>query len=121
MLLVKQKDGSPWFYVDAQPTRVAAYRQMFTKHEQAGKPGDAVVDISYTDAKSFALTRGARLLTSAEWDAAAVTAGFVVEDGIFEWVDSPDEKKRIVRHHGKTATRPDLQQKDVTFRTARNP
>ncbi|MBA3457820.1 MAG: hypothetical protein H0T42_32355, partial [Deltaproteobacteria bacterium] len=66
-------------------------------------------------------TRGARLLTTEEWDAAAVTAGFVVEDGIFEWVDSPDEKKRTVRHHGKTATRPDQKQKDVTFRTARNP
>ncbi len=121
MLVVKKKDGSPWFYVDAQPTRLAEYRKVFAKHEQDGKPEDAVVNLSYTEAKSYALTRGARLLTSEEWDAAAVTAGFVVEDGTFEWVDSPDEKKRIVRHHGKTATRPDQKQKDVTFRTARNP
>ena len=121
MLVVKNKNGTPWFYVDAQPVRLAAYRQVFAKHEQPGKPGDPVVDLSYTEAKSYALTRGARLLTSEEWDAAAVTAGFVVEDGIFEWVDSPDEKKRIVRHHGKSATRPDQKQKDVTFRTARNP
>lgn len=121
MLVVKKKDGSPWFYVDAQPTRLGAYRQVFAKHEQDGKPDDPVINLSYTEAKSYALTRGARLLTTEEWDAAAVTAGFVVEDGIFEWVDSPDEKKRTVRHHGKTATRPDLKQKDVTFRTARNP
>ncbi len=121
MLLVKNKDGSPWFYVDAQPTRLAEYRKLFAKHEQGGKPEDAVVNLSYTEAKSYALTRGARLLTTEEWDAAAVTAGFVVEDGTFEWVDSPDEKKRTVRHHGKTATRPDQKQKDVTFRTARNP
>jgi hypothetical protein len=122
MLTVKKKDGSTWFYVDAQPIRAAAYRAVFAKHEQTGKPEDAVTNVSYTEAKSFATTRpGGRLLTSAEWDAAAVTSGFVVEDGVFEWVDSPDEKKRIVRHHGKTATRPDQKQKDVTFRTARNP
>ena len=122
MLTVKKKDGSTWFYVDAQPVRAAAYRAVFAKHEQAGKPEDAVTTVSYTEAKSYAVTRpGGRMLTSEEWDAAAVTSGFVVEDGVFEWVDSPDEKKRIVRHHGKTATRPDQKQKDVTFRTARNP
>ncbi|MDB4963720.1 MAG: serine/threonine protein kinase [Myxococcales bacterium] len=121
MRLVRKPDGSPWFYTDAQPVSVAAYRQVFSKHEQAGKPEDPVVNLSYTEAKSFALTRGARLLTSAEWDAAVVTPNVAVVPGLFEWVDSPDEKKRIVRHHGKTLTRPDQKQKDVTFRTARNP
>jgi len=120
MLLVKKKDGST-FYVDAQPVRLGVYRQVFAKHEQAGKPDDAVRGVSYTEAKSFALTHGGRLLTTDEWDAAAVTSGFVVEDKIFEWVDSPDEKQRMVRHHGKTTTRPDQKQPDVTFRTARKP
>jgi formylglycine-generating enzyme required for sulfatase activity len=120
MLLVNKRDGST-FYSDAQAVSLEAYRQVFSKHEQTSKPDDPVVNLSYTEAKSYALTRGARLLTSEEWDAAAVTPGFVVGDGLYEWVDSPDEKKRTVRVHGKTATRPDQKQNDVTFRTARNP
>ncbi|MGE0403559.1 MAG: hypothetical protein AB7T06_43035, partial [Kofleriaceae bacterium] len=63
-----------------------------------------------------------RLLTPEEWDAASVTPGFVVAGkGILEWVDSPDEKKKTAKQHGKTETRPDAKQKDVTFRTAKNP
>jgi serine/threonine protein kinase len=121
MRLVTKPDGSPWFYTDAQPVSLGAYRQVFSKHEQAGKPEEPVTNLSYTEAKSYALTKGARLLTSEEWDAAVVTPNVAVVPGLYEWVDSPDEKKRTVRTHGKTLTRPDQKQKDVTFRTARNP
>jgi hypothetical protein len=120
MLLVKKKDGTPWFYTDTEPVSVAEYKAVFATHEQAGKPTDAVVDLSYTEAKSYALTRNRRLLTPEEWDAASMTPGFVVS-GNLEWVDSPDEKKRTVKGHGKSATRPDAKQKDITFRTAKNP
>lgn len=118
MLLVTRKDGTPWLYVDAQPVRLAAYQKVFAKHAQSGTPDDPVVGLSYTEAKSYALTRGARLLTSEEWDAAAVTPGFVASAKLLEWVDSPDEKAKTVRSHGKTQTRKDQPQQDVTFRTA---
>ncbi|MGE3768487.1 MAG: serine/threonine protein kinase, partial [Kofleriaceae bacterium] len=121
MLLVKRKDGTT-FLADTAPVSLADYKAVFAKHEQAGKPTDPVVDLSYTEAKSYALTRGRRLLTPEEWDAASVTPGFVVAGkGILEWVDSPDEKKKTAKQHGKTETRPDAKQKDVTFRTAKNP
>jgi len=61
-----------------------------------------------------------RLLTSEEWEVAAVTPSFIVAPGLFEWVDSPDETKRTVRQHGKTQVRPDTKHKDVTFRMAKN-
>ncbi len=119
MLLVKHGDGSPWLFVDAEPVSAATYHLVFTKHDQAGNPDAPVTDVSYDEARSFARTRGGRLLRSDEWDAAAVTAGFVVRDGIFEWVESFDTKK-TVRQHGKTLTRADVAQKDITFRIAKD-
>ena len=78
-----------------------------------------MLDVSYEEARSFARTRGGRLLRSDEWDAAAVTPGFVVQDGILEWVESFDTKK-TVRQHGKTQARAETGQKDVTFRIAKD-
>ena len=121
MLLVRKPNGSPWFYVDPRPVTLGAYKQVFAAHDQAGKPDDPVVNVSYNEARSFVKTRGQRLLTPEEWDAAAVTPGFVIDDDVFEWVDSPDEKKKQVRQHGKLQTRPDQKQKDVTFRLAKDP
>jgi serine/threonine-protein kinase len=120
MVLVHRADGSPWFYVDPRPVTVASFRQLFGKHEQAGNPDDPVVMVSYNEARSFATTRGGRLLTSDEWDSAATTPGVRVGDA-FEWVESPDENNRIVRQRGKSAARPDRPQKDVTFRMAKQP
>jgi serine/threonine-protein kinase len=120
MVLVHRADGSPWFYVDPRPVTAASFRQLFGKHEQAGSPDDPVVMVSYNEARSFATTRGGRLLTSDEWDSAATTPGVRVGDA-FEWVESPDENNRIVRQRGKSAARPDRPQKDVTFRMAKQP
>jgi serine/threonine-protein kinase len=118
MVLVHKPDGSPWFYVDPQPVTARAFRQLFDKHEQAGSAGDAVVMVSYTEARSFAKTRGGRLLTSEEWDSASTTPGFRVSGDLLEWVESPDEGK-IARQHGKSIVRPDKPQMDVTFRLAK--
>jgi serine/threonine protein kinase len=120
MLLVKKPDGTT-FFADTAPVSLSDYKAVFAKHEQAGKPTDPVVELSYTEAKSYALTRGRRLLTPDEWDAASVTPGFVVAGkGVLEWVDSPDERKRMAKQHGKTEVRPDAKHKDVTFRTGKN-
>ncbi|HEY4238484.1 MAG TPA: protein kinase [Kofleriaceae bacterium] len=120
-LVVKKADGTPWFRTDAQPVSIAEYQALFAAHVQDGKPTDPVVMVSYNEARSFAATRGGRLLTSAEWDAASVTPGFTVGDGVYEWVDAGPEQKTVVRQHGKTQPRPDAGQKDVTFRIARDP
>jgi len=121
MVLVRKPDGTPWFYVDARPVTVAAFRQLFGKHEQAGAAEDSVVMVSYNEARSYAKTRGGRLLTSDEWDSAATTPGFRVSGDLLEWVESPDENNRVARQHGKSIVRPDKPQKDVTFRMAKQP
>ena len=120
MVLVRKADGNPWFYADATPVSIAAYRNVFAKHEQQGQPASPVVNVSYTEAKGYVQTMKGRLLTAEEWDRAAVTPGFVAPDGLLEWVDSPDEKKKNVHAHGKADTRPDARQKDVTFRMAKD-
>jgi serine/threonine protein kinase len=120
MVLVHRADGTPWFYVDPRPVTVASFRQLFAKHEQAGGPDDPVVMVSYNEARSYATTRGGRLLTSDEWDSAAANPGVRVGDTL-EWVESPDENNRITRQRGKSVVRPDRPQKDVTFRMAKQP
>ena len=118
LVLVHKPDGSPWFYVDPLPVTTRAFHQLFDKHEQAGNPTDAVVMVSYTEARSFARTRGGRLLTSEEWDSASTTPGFRVSGDLLEWVESPDDGK-LARQHGKSIVRPDKPQIDVTFRMAK--
>ena len=118
-ILVKHADGSPWFYVDAQPVSAAAYQKLFAEHTQPGSPDDPAIDVSYDEARSYAKTRSGRLLRSDEWDAAAATAGVITRDGVYEWVESP-EGKRTVRQSHKTLVRPDNPQADVSFRVAKD-
>lgn len=121
MVLVKRRDGSPWFYVDVRPVTTGAYTQVFGEHRQTGAPEDPVVLVSYDGARSFASTRGGRLLRNDEWDAAIATAGVAVSEGKFEWVESP-EGSRTVRQRGKTEVRDSgAEQRDVTFRVGRDP
>jgi serine/threonine-protein kinase len=120
MVLVRKADGQPWFYADPNPVTVGAFRDLFPKHDPTAAEKDYVVNVTYTEAKSYVKTRGGRLLTSAEWERAAVTPNFLVADGLLEWVDSVDEKQKTIRAHGKTLTRPDAKQKDVTFRMAKD-
>jgi formylglycine-generating enzyme required for sulfatase activity len=119
-VLVRKRDGTPWFYVDARPVSAAAFRQVFADHTQPAGPGGAVVMVSYTQARSYAQTRGGRLLSGDEWDSAVNTPG--VQPGeLLEWIESPDANNRTVRQRGKTAVRPDDAQPDVTFRMAKLP
>lgn len=121
MVLVKRGDGSPWFYVDVRPVTTRAYTHVFGDHRQNGAADDPVVLVSYDGARSFASTRGGRLLRNDEWEAAVATPGVVVSDGIFEWVESP-EGGRTVRQRGKTEVRDTgSEQRDVTFRVGKDP
>ena len=119
MLVVRRTDGSR-FYADARPVTVKAFKDIFKAHDQAAKPDDAVVMVSYNEARSFAKTRNNRLLTGDEWTAASATPGFVALDGVFEWIDSPNDKEKTVRLRDTSETRPDAKHKDVTFRMARS-
>jgi len=119
MLLVKKPDGTR-FYADAQPVSAQRFREVFASHDQAGKPDEPVLMVSYNEARSYATTRGNRLLTSDEWTLAATAGGFAANDGVFEWVESLDDKQKQVRKPGKSESRPDARYKDVTFRMARN-
>jgi serine/threonine-protein kinase len=121
MVLVRKRDGTPWFQVDARPVSAAAFRQLFSAHAQPGDAGDAVVMVSYTQARSYAQTRGGRLLNSDEWDSAAATPGVQASGDLLEWIESPDEKVKMVRQRGKSLPRPDEPQRDVTFRMAKPP
>ena len=114
--------GAPWFYVDARPVTAAAFRQLFTHHDQGGRGGgeDPVVMVSYNEARSYAETRGGRLLSSDEWNQAQATPGVTIAGKLFEWVESSDEPGKLARQPGKSQVRPDTPQNDVTFRTARS-
>ena len=119
MIIVKKPDGSSWFFVDANAVTAAQYKSVFADHKQGGKPEDPVVNIKYDEARSYARTKGGRLLRADEWDAASTTPGFIVTDGLWEWVE-PGADKVHVKKHGKGETRPDGAQKDVTFRMAKD-
>jgi serine/threonine-protein kinase len=119
MIVVRKPDGTAWFYVDANPVTSAQFKTVFADHKQSGKPDDPVVMIKYDEARSYARTKGGRLLRAAEWDAASTTPGFIAADGVFEWVE-PGADKVNVKKHGKGAARPDGAQKDVTFRMAKD-
>jgi serine/threonine-protein kinase len=119
MMLVRGADGAPWFYVDVRPVTAAAFRQLFAHHDQTGDDGDPVVMISYNEARSYAKTRGGRLLSSDEWTQASATPGFTPARDLFEWVESADDKRKLVRQAGKSLARPDTRQNDVTFRMAK--
>ena len=119
MLLVTKPDGHVWFFVDEKPVTIAAYHRVFADHEQAGGPDDPVVLVSYDQARSYATTRGGRLLRSDEYAPAAATPGFVAPDGLFEWIESP-EGKREVRSKPKAQIRPDKAAPDITFRVVKD-
>jgi hypothetical protein len=75
--------------------------------------------VSNDAARSYAKTRGGRLVREDEWSAATVQPGVIVKPDLWEWVESPGDKK-LVRRHGETESRADREQKDVTFRIARD-
>ena len=120
MLVVRAKDGTPRFFVDALPVRVADFGKFSTSHTQDGKPEDAVVDVGYDEARAYAASRGGRLLKQDEWDDAAVTPNFVsVDPSLLEWIDSGTDK-RVAHQHGKAETRAGKPDRDVTFRVAKD-
>jgi hypothetical protein len=120
MIVVKRIDGTV-FAVSEKPVTLAEYKTVFADHKQATTgDDDPVTNITYDEARSYARTKGGRLLRPDEWDWASTTPGVAVSPaGQLEWVESP-EGKRTVKQHGKTEVRADKEYKDVTFRMARD-
>jgi len=118
MIVVKRADGTQ-FFIDEKPVSAATYRTVFADHKQPGGPDDPVINIRYDEARSFAKTKGNRLVRADEWETASTAAGFTVSPaGQLEWVE-PGVDKKNVRQHGKSEIRDDKKEyKDVTFRMA---
>jgi formylglycine-generating enzyme required for sulfatase activity len=119
MLLVIKPNGAPWFYVDAKPVSAGTYREVFAGYDPAAKADAPVINVTYDEARSFATTRGGRLPTTEEWDAAARTPSFSAAEGVYEWIDSPGDQK-TVRQRGVIQMRADAKHRDVTFRMAKD-
>lgn len=118
-LAIKDAAGKLLFYVDAKPVSAEAFRSVFSNHKQKGERPE-VLAVSYTEARSYAKTLKARLLTPEEWDKASTMPNFLVVDGLLEWVES-GSSKRLAKRHAETSTRKDQEYADVTFRLARDP
>lgn len=118
MVLVKTDRGT--IAVDEKPVRAELYRTVFADHKQTGPAGE-VVSVTYVKARSFAKTKGNRLLRADEWQKASTTPGFMASTaGLLEWVEPGADRKNVIGH-GKADARPDDKEfKDVTFRMARD-
>jgi formylglycine-generating enzyme required for sulfatase activity len=130
MLLVRKPDGSPWLFVAAAPVSHGEYAaaRPAEKEPQKSKKLNAqpVVQVSYAQAESYALSKGARLPTADEWAAAAKVSGFKPPSkGLSEWVDDGSVGQQAAR---AVRTLPDRAEKlrpgphaNVTFRLAKDP
>ena len=125
MILVRHPDGTPWFFADARPVTVAAFRRTCSPSRRLprGLEGDApVTGVPYTIAGAYARSVHKRLIRANEWDDVSEMPGFVpAPAGLWEWVEATSTNQdRVVRTLGKTLIRPAAGQKDVTFRLARD-
>jgi serine/threonine-protein kinase len=119
-MIVVTGTGGAVFAIDEKPITVGAYKSVFSDHKQTGADEDPVTNISYDKARSYAKTKGGRLVRPDEWTAASTQPGFMVSPaGLLEWVESPEGKRTVVQH-GKSEVRTDSPYKDVTFRMAKD-
>lgn len=120
--VVRNSDGSPWFYVADRPVSVREARANGLREGKraSGEPTDdsPLVAVSLRAARNYAQRQGARLLTAQQWDAAMTTPGFVTAVGLFEWVDGA--KTGNARKPGVASTRGDRGHLDVTFRLVKD-
>ena len=126
MLLVTRPDGAPWFFVDARTVSHGDYAALFPQHvtAQAQPPAGPVTGISFDEARAFAQRKGKRLLTAAEWRAAAGVEGFEPAGGLWEWVTDASgrrEQHTTIHRRQGVATRGGANASDVTFRLGMDP
>jgi tRNA A-37 threonylcarbamoyl transferase component Bud32 len=126
MLLVNRPDGAPWFFVDARTVRHGDYAALFPQHVQAlEQPStEPVTGVSFDQAREYAQSKGKRLLTAAEWRAAAGVQGFEPAGALWEWVTDASgrrEQHTTIHRRQGVATRGGANAGDVTFRLGMDP
>ena len=128
MLLVRKPDGAPWMFIGAAPVSLGDYS---TARPTEKKPGrnkrenrKPVLQVSYDQARSYALSAGGRLPTPEEYAAAAALEGFTAPPKLLEWVDDGARGAQTPR---SVRGAPDVADKlrptphaNVTFRLARD-
>jgi len=120
MVLVRNADGSPWFFADKQPVRHGDYAAVFPRRKRSSprRNSQPVVEVSYPHAQSYARASGKRLVRAAEWAALANTDGVTVSADLWEWVDdgSHGSTRPVRKAPDRAAKRARSGHKDVTFR-----
>ena len=121
----KRDDGTPWFFADKMPVSHCDYAALFPNHKIPRKQQatDPVTGVSHGYAQAYAKAKEKRLLTAAEWDAAARAEGFQAAGELWEWVarepgagSQGNDDKLPVRSTQGPAMRDERGGKDVTFR-----
>jgi eukaryotic-like serine/threonine-protein kinase len=129
MLLVRKPDGSPWLFVAAAPVSHGEYAAARPAEKQPDKRkklnAQPVVQVSYAQAESYAMSKGARLPTQEEWEAAARESGFKpAGKGLSEWVDDGSVGQQAPRAIRSFPDRADKLRPgphaNVTFRLAKD-
>ena len=141
MLLVSRADGTPWLFVDAAPVTEEAYAAIFPHHRPNHRPkpkrrsrrraaasqDKPVTGVTLVYAQSYARSRGKRLLTAEEWQAAARMQGFENAGDLWEWVaDGPGTgdaqehpaAQQVIHAERGVATRGARDGDGITFRLA---
>lgn len=126
MLLVNRPDGAPWFFVDARTVSRGDHAALFPQQvtAQDPPPAEPVTGVSFDEARAFAQRKGKRLLTAAEWRAAAAVEGFEPAGGLWEWVTDASgrrEQHTTIHRRQGVATRGGANASDVTFRLGLDP
>jgi formylglycine-generating enzyme required for sulfatase activity len=124
MLLV---EGDRPFYVDRAVVTHKQWAEFQVKHKFAKKDADKpVTSVGFDYARQYAAFRGKRLLTAAEWEAAARTPAFVPAGmKLVEWVDDGAPTGAATRQvrgvNGATGKKKAAGAADTTFRMALDP
>jgi serine/threonine-protein kinase len=125
MLLVRDAEGKPAFFVGRTPVSNREYGELIRSHKYKKADADRpVTGVSFDYARTYARMRGMRLLGVDEWKTALDTFGFVPAGmRTWEWVDDgkDEAKKRPVRrvNEGKDTRKPSGD-KTITFRLAKD-
>jgi serine/threonine-protein kinase len=124
MLAVRGPDGAPFFIaiapVTADELALALGRQRPSKRLR----DQPATKVTFRDAEAYAASRGMRLPTSAEWEAATRAPGFAFAQGLWEWVSDValSPQRREVRAAPRQSSNRSLgAHADVTFRLVAAP
>ncbi len=126
MLLIPADGERGAFFISTSPVRYQDYSELFPNQKKPTKNKkrqDApVTQLSFSNAQSYARTKGKALPSKEQWLAALSVRDFQSRLGLWEWIDSKNNSKTrhgsraVINKKGKTAKRKSRPYKDVGFR-----